>query len=105
MPLSTRAFLGLLASSALSAATLSCVSTKTGSTTVPASTGDAGGTIYRTKCAKCHAPEPVRRYTAAHWNEILPKMTDKAKLTASEAAAVREYVQTYLDTGSPAIHR
>jgi hypothetical protein len=53
---------------------------------------EQGRTIYITKCAKCHSPEPVHRYTVTRWQDILSNMTAKAKLDPSESAAVRDYV-------------
>ena len=32
---------------------------------------EQGRTIYITKCAKCHSPEPVKRYSATRWEDIL----------------------------------
>jgi len=53
---------------------------------------EEGRTIYTTKCAKCHSPEPVRRYSAARWDAILEEMIDETKLDSAESAAVRAYV-------------
>src|SRR4051812_9213369 len=58
-----------------------------------------GRDIYLTKCAKCHQVEPVRNYPPSKWqHEILPEMTDQAKLSAAESAAVRAYVMSVLMT-------
>lgn len=53
---------------------------------------ERGRTIYITKCAKCHSPEPVTRYSATRWDGILKEMIDETKLDAPESAAVRAYV-------------
>jgi mono/diheme cytochrome c family protein len=53
---------------------------------------DHGRTIYITKCAKCHAPEPVRNYSAARWREIIPEMAEETKLSSAETEALRAYV-------------
>lgn len=58
---------------------------------------DLGRTVYITKCAKCHAPEPVLRYSRTHWEEILQEMIDETKLDAAESSAVRAYVFAVLD--------
>jgi mono/diheme cytochrome c family protein len=56
-----------------------------------------GRDIYVTKCAECHQVEPVRNYPASEWeNTILPEMNEEAKLSATEAAAVRAYVMSVL---------
>ncbi len=55
-----------------------------------------GRTIYVTKCAKCHAPEPVRNYSVASWEEIIPEMALETKLSAAETAAVHAYVMAVL---------
>jgi mono/diheme cytochrome c family protein len=53
---------------------------------------EQGRTIYLTKCAKCHQPEPVHRYAPARWEDILAEMIGETKLDAAESAAVRAYV-------------
>lgn len=55
-----------------------------------------GRDLYITKCAKCHAPEPVIRYSAERWKEIIPDMAEETKLTAEETAAVGAYVMAVL---------
>src|SRR5205823_6412014 len=57
---------------------------------------EKGRDIYVTKCAKCHVPEPVARYSLSHWTKILPEMSHDAKLTASETDSVRAYVVAVL---------
>lgn len=58
---------------------------------------EQGRTIYITKCAKCHSPEPVKRYSATRWDAILNEMTDETKLDPTESAAVRAYVFAVLE--------
>ncbi|MBI1371531.1 MAG: hypothetical protein GC159_02035 [Phycisphaera sp.] len=53
-----------------------------------------GRRIYLTTCAKCHAVEPIGRYSLARWRRIMPDMLDEAKLTGAEADAVTTYVMT-----------
>lgn len=53
---------------------------------------EQGRTIYVTKCAKCHVPEPVHRYSPSRWEGILAEMTEETKLGSAESAAVRAYV-------------
>ena len=54
---------------------------------------ERGRVIYITKCAACHAPEPVRKYSAAEWEKIIPDMVEETKLSASDSAAVVAYVR------------
>lgn len=60
---------------------------------------EQGRTLYVTKCARCHAPEPVRNYSAAKWAKILPEMIDDAKLNPVEADALKAYVIAVLSAG------
>ena len=55
-----------------------------------------GKQIYRTKCAKCHAPEPVRRYSPAEWEELMPEMIEETNLNSAEITAVWSYIRTEL---------
>ena len=55
-----------------------------------------GRDIYVTRCVKCHAPEPVYKYTKTEWEEIIVDMADETNLTASETNAVRAYVMAVL---------
>lgn len=55
-----------------------------------------GREIYVTKCARCHAPEPIHRYTAHKWEEIMADMAEETNLSDREAAAVRAYVVAVL---------
>lgn len=46
------------------------------------------------KCAMCHRPKPVSDYSAETWTEdILPKMSKKARLSPQEYADVLAYVK------------
>ena len=46
------------------------------------------------KCAMCHRPKPVSDYSAEAWaEEILPKMSKKARLSPQEYADVLAYVK------------
>ena len=86
---------------AIPAAVASCVST---GTNAPANSGAAsndtphelGRRIYRTKCAKCHAPEPVKRYSMAEWEELMPEMIEETRLDPAESAAVWTYIRNEL---------
>lgn len=45
------------------------------------------------KCAMCHRPKPVSNYSAETWSEdILPRMSKKARLSPQQYADVLAYV-------------
>lgn len=60
-----------------------------------------GRNLYVTKCAKCHAPEPVRKYSVSKWEELIPEMAEETRLTPGETAAVRDYVMAVLAYHGP----
>jgi cytochrome c5 len=51
-----------------------------------------GYTLYEANCGKCHALEAPSSHSVADWEQILPAMFPKTKLTDSEQAKVRAYV-------------
>lgn len=55
-----------------------------------------GRELYVTKCAKCHAPEPILEYSASKWEEIVADMAEETKLTDHETSAVHDYVMAVL---------
>ena len=57
------------------------------------STLQAGREIYITRCAKCHAVEPVTKYSLKEWTEIMPEMAEKTHLNPAETEAVLAYVR------------
>lgn len=44
----------------------------------------AGYKLYSEKCAGCHQLYHPEKYTIAQWNNILPKMFSKAKVSGEE---------------------
>lgn len=76
----------------------SCATTDINVIAPPVADGSAqlarGRIIYVTKCAKCHAPEPVHNYTRAEWQQIMPEMVEETHLNPSDAAAVTAYVES-----------
>jgi hypothetical protein len=74
---------------------------------VPVQRIRAGRAIYLLQCARCHAPEPVARYSAEDWASILPGMARKTRLTAQEESDLTAYVNAVMDTvtNTPAIGR
>ena len=59
-----------------------------------------GRELYVTKCTKCHAPEPVLKYSAAEWEKIVPDMAKDTKLSTRETAAVRDYIMAVLNNSA-----
>lgn len=53
-----------------------------------------GRRIYLTQCARCHSVEPIGKYSAAQWRDLLPGMVEESKLEADEAADLEAYVMT-----------
>ena len=51
-----------------------------------------GRAIYLDQCIKCHTVEPVNKYSLAHWDEILPEMSDEAKLSPQQRTDVKAYI-------------
>jgi len=51
-----------------------------------------GRSVYLTECARCHGIEPIGRYSAQRWQDILDRMVSKSKLNEAEAKALRRYV-------------
>ena len=57
-----------------------------------AATLQRGRELYTGRCTACHTPQPVAKYGAAKWGEILVEMSDEAKLSKTDEAAVVAYV-------------
>ena len=53
---------------------------------------EEGRFVYLTDCARCHSVEPISRYSAQQWHELLPRMAREAKLDNRRTAAVTIYV-------------
>lgn len=52
----------------------------------------AGRQIYFTKCTACHSAEPIGRYSMTEWNEIIPDMSKRTRLTEAERGQLTSYV-------------
>ena len=57
-----------------------------------ASVLEQGRRLYVSRCATCHSLDPLSKYTASRWREIIDDMADEAELTASEESSVLAYV-------------
>jgi hypothetical protein len=82
--------------------TVACHSSmKVGDTRYKKKDVTAGLAIYDTggKCAKCHKPKDVAKYTPEKWVGILDKMIPKAKLDATETKLVTAYVMVNAKKG------
>ena len=54
-----------------------------------------GRRLYMTCAGSCHAPEPVLKYTRSEWlTKIVPEMSQEAKLSPDQVAALTEYLRT-----------
>lgn len=53
---------------------------------------EKGHIIYNNKCGTCHNLKKPAAFTVKEWNNILPDMSDKARLGAEEAALVHAWV-------------
>lgn len=92
-------FVQLLGLSVISSAMVGCASLNIDVIAPPVAaspTLQRGRELYVTKCTACHAPEPIRKYSAAKWEEIIPDMAEDTKLSAADTNAVAEYVRWVL---------
>lgn len=62
-----------------------------------------GRRIYVSRCASCHAIDPVSKYTAARWRELIDDMADEAELNSAEKANVLAYILAARATGPTGI--
>lgn len=57
-----------------------------------------GRITYITKCAKCHQPEPVLKYSRAEWDRILEEMIPETNLAQEEISPLRSYIFAVLES-------
>lgn len=55
---------------------------------------EAGRQLYVGRCAKCHSVDPVAKFSAPRWREIISEMAGRSKLSHVEHDAVLAYVLT-----------
>ena len=53
-----------------------------------------GKTIYTNHCGECHDLHAPGEFTVKDWDDILPEMSHKAKLSTDEVGIVRGWVVT-----------
>lgn len=58
----------------------------------PNDTVKEGYGLYAANCGKCHGLKTVTDYSQERWNQVLPPMADKAKITDEEEAKIAAYV-------------
>jgi mono/diheme cytochrome c family protein len=51
-----------------------------------------GREVLASRCGSCHSQIMPAQRSAARWEEVLPTMDHKSRLSASEAADVRAYI-------------
>lgn len=56
---------------------------------------DEGKSILQTQCAKCHPMKDPKKFTPEKWNSYLSAMIPKARLTETQANALRIYSLAY----------
>jgi hypothetical protein len=61
---------------------------------------ERGRSVYITSCSRCHNAVRITRITKSKWDEILPEMIEKSKLTSSDSMAVTEYIRVVLNASA-----
>ena len=51
-----------------------------------------GKSIYQNKCNQCHELKVIDSFTSESWKKILPEMSKRAKLEASDEAILDNYI-------------
>ena len=64
----------------------------------PAVTLAMGREIFAGRCTACHSADPVGKYSIAKWREIVGDMAHRAKLDATQQAALLAYLAAAHDT-------
>lgn len=54
----------------------------------------AGRRVLTVRCTACHSLEPIAKFSAKEWREIVDKMAERANLDAREREQVRSYLVT-----------
>lgn len=57
-----------------------------------------GREIFAGRCTTCHSANPVGKFSVAKWREIVRDMSHRAKLDASQEAALLAYLSAAHDT-------
>lgn len=54
-----------------------------------------GKTLFEADCAKCHRLHQPEEHDIAKWENVLPRMTKRAKMDDAQAGMVRAYILTH----------
>ncbi len=84
-------FMGTLALVSCSPKTTT-VDTKEETLKFPNATVEEGFNLSAQHCARCHKLKTVDDYSREQWDNILPNMAKKAKLTPEQEATINEYI-------------
>ena len=57
-----------------------------------------GREIFAGRCTSCHTADPIGKYSIAKWREIVADMSHRAKLDASQEAALLAYITAAHDS-------
>lgn len=63
--------------------------------------GLIGQALYQEHCDKCHELPVVANYSEKKWSHIVPDMSQKAELNASQEQSIMTYVMEQLVIGDP----
>jgi hypothetical protein len=55
-----------------------------------------GMTLYNDNCGKCHKFKVINEYSMERWTKIVPNMSAKAKLDATQESKIMAYVKWQL---------
>ncbi len=58
-----------------------------------------GENIFGQKCGKCHEYHEPGDFTVAEWNNVLPAMVKKAKLSTDDAGMVKAWIIAHAKQG------
>ena len=57
-----------------------------------------GRELFAGRCTTCHSADPIGKYSVAKWREIVGDMSHRAKLDASQLAALLAYITAAHDS-------
>jgi mono/diheme cytochrome c family protein len=64
-----------------------------------------GRRIFVGPCARCHAPDPLSRYSLSEWQANVEDMAPRAKLDPARKAALLAYIAAAKSTPTVAVQR
>ncbi len=96
MKLQALIFFGGLALASCSPKTAK-VTDETKVVTFPNAQVEEGFNLQAQYCGRCHKVKNAENYTREQWNDILPRMAKKAKITEEQQATINEYINWKLN--------